>query len=668
MDVVTAPQGLLQKQADNSIYCALLLNDERIIYLNRQARDLFGLSIKLPTLHPSDLSPEYQPSGQPSRLLAQNFIKTAIDDGSASFHWVHHTVDGRLFQCKVRLDYLGNAWLLGELSEVRFLDEVRHSDSQTQSDKLFNYTLLYQHKRAIDQSAIVSKTDTSGIITYVNDRFCEVSGYSRHELIGKKHSIISHPETPRKLFDQLWGNISSGKVWRGVIRNRAKNGSSYYVSTTICPILGVGNQITEYISIRFDLTQLYDLKRLALIQSTDQETQLANSTRLHHDISSFKPGHMLILDFQALADIAQVYPRETYQQLLHEIAQLITGYWHIDLSRLYRVTDTQFAFSVSDAELNDDVSRLARHFSDNIGVHEFVIDNNTLFIGVKIGIAQTDGSYEAVKKAQLCSKSIPDYGLPVARYEEQDNARNSLIETLEWAGKLNQALQEGKITFVCQGIHSNDGQRVSEEILMRLQDPVSGELVSPELFICHAKRAKIYGKLTRRLIETVFSHLSHSRHAFSINLDVDDIYSPLTSAFLFKMIAKYDLASRLTIELIESAELDFNDKRVGDFIHRLKQLGCSIAIDDFGSGYSNFTYLATLPVDVVKIDGSLIRDITGNRRKLEIVHSIVALCKRLEIVTVAEYVASNETFELLDSLGVDRFQGYWFSAPEPCSH
>ncbi|RXJ88919.1 regulator [Arcobacter sp. CECT 8983] len=125
--------------------------------------------------------------------------------------------------------------------------------NKNEKDSVTN--LLEQYKSIVDIDSIVSKTDKDGIITYVNDRFIDISGYSRDELIGQPHNIIRHPDTPEKLFKKMWSTISEKKkVWQGVVQNLSKQGKSYYVRSTIKPILDINGEIIEYIAIRQDIT------------------------------------------------------------------------------------------------------------------------------------------------------------------------------------------------------------------------------------------------------------------------------------------------------------------------------------------------------------------------------------------------------------------------------
>jgi len=115
--------------------------------------------------------------------------------------------------------------------------------------------MLEQYKNAIEKSNIISKTDTEGIITFVNDEFCKISGYTKEELIGRNHNIVRHSDVEQEKFKALWDTIKSKKVYKDTVKNRAKDGSTFYVNTTVIPILGVDDEIVEFIAIRYDVTK-----------------------------------------------------------------------------------------------------------------------------------------------------------------------------------------------------------------------------------------------------------------------------------------------------------------------------------------------------------------------------------------------------------------------------
>lgn len=133
--------------------------------------------------------------------------------------------------------------------------------SNNSNYKSENSNLLAEYKKAVDLSNIVSKTNPKGVITYVNDKFCEISGYTRDELIGKPHNIIRHPDMPREAFKDLWDTIKAKKSWNGVVTNMKKDGGQYIVDTTVIPILDVDGDVVEYIAIRHDITELEETKQ-----------------------------------------------------------------------------------------------------------------------------------------------------------------------------------------------------------------------------------------------------------------------------------------------------------------------------------------------------------------------------------------------------------------------
>lgn len=154
-------------------------------------------------------------------------------------------------------------------SRSSMLKSLTHLANTTQKELDTNIHFLAQYKSAMDRSGIVSKTDERGVIIYVNDKFCEISGYSRTELMGANHNIIRHPSTPERLFKVMWKTIKKGKIWRGTYKNLNKSGKTYYVKTVISPIFDNKDRIVEYIAIRIDVTDIIkkdaEIKKVLLI-------------------------------------------------------------------------------------------------------------------------------------------------------------------------------------------------------------------------------------------------------------------------------------------------------------------------------------------------------------------------------------------------------------------
>ena len=129
-------------------------------------------------------------------------------------------------------------------------------------ESLCSQKMLSEYKEAIDANSYVTKTDLNGIITYANELFCDLSGYTEKELVGSSHSIVRHPDVPSSVFKGMWKTIQEKKIWRGILKNRKKNAEAYYVKSMVKPILDVNGNIIEYIAIRTDITELESYKQL----------------------------------------------------------------------------------------------------------------------------------------------------------------------------------------------------------------------------------------------------------------------------------------------------------------------------------------------------------------------------------------------------------------------
>ena len=158
--------------------------------------------------------------------------------------------------------------------------------------------LLEEYKKAVDASNIISKTDIDGIITYVNDEFCRISGYSREELIGKNQNIVRHPNMPKETFEQLWHTILAKRIWKGVVENKAKNGDGYWVDATIVPIMDEKDEIVEFIGIRKDITDLIlQEKELERLRAKEMRESVDKAIKLNlKNIITINPLPAIIID------------------------------------------------------------------------------------------------------------------------------------------------------------------------------------------------------------------------------------------------------------------------------------------------------------------------------------------------------------------------------------
>lgn len=242
-------------------------------------------------------------------------------------------------------------------------------------------------------------------------------------------------------------------------------------------------------------------------------------------------------------------------------------------------------------------------------------------------------------------------------------------EFLSVIAKINYALDNNGIISYFQPIIDNKTHKISKfESLVRLKDE-KGIIYPPSYFLDIAKHAWIQEKITLKILENTFNFLKEFKIPISINISPSDIYRDFIKEEIFKLIHFFKKNEKnfakdlITFEILE--ENGFFDKEVQDFIQEIKKNGVSIAIDDFGSGYSNFNRIIDSNSDIIKIDGSLIKNIDKEDTKKDLLRKITSFAKKRDKKIIAEFVSSENIFNVIKQLEVDYSQGFYFSPPLP---
>ncbi|MBP9490110.1 MAG: EAL domain-containing protein [Aliarcobacter sp.] len=519
--------------------------------------------------------------------------------------------------------------------------------------------ILKQYKKAIDESNIISIGDLDGNIIYVNDKFCECTFYTKEEVLNKPHSILKG-ENSKEVFKNLWETIKSKKTWHGVLKNRKKNGDFYYVNSTIMPILDENKKILEYIAIRHEITDLvYKTEELEKNLKEDFLTKKGNRYKLLEDISKANEPFLALIDINRFSEINDFYGHDVGDKVLRIVAKTIKELIP-DNYILYRVHSDEFAILV-DLENKEVFIKNIKQISENISSKPITINAKELFIQTTYNISfeEKDNLIETANMVKKYSKTNKN----IAIYDKSLELEKIYEKNIFWTLKIKKALEEDKIVPYYQAIYNLKTDKIEKyESLIRLID--DNDLpISPYYFLDISKKSKQYLKLTKRVIRKSFEYFKDKDFQFSVNLTIKDIKNQEVSTFIIEKLKEHNIASKVVFEIVESEGID-NFEEINSFIDRVKELGCKIAIDDFGSGYSNFEYLIKLNADYIKIDGSLIKDILVNKNNQEIVITMIDFAKRQGFKTIAEFVSTKEIFDRVKELGIDYAQGYYISEPK----
>lgn len=547
---------------------------------------------------------------------------------------------------------------LADQMNVVLLRGLKESD-----EKEKNLSLLEQYRQAIEDSTIVSKADPNGIITFANKSFCELSGYTESELMGRSHNIIRHPDEPRELFANLWSTITSKRVWEGIIKNMNKEGKPFYVKAIIMPILDRNGNIEEYITIQQNITDLIEKDRRIQSHLQDPLTGLPNRQALIDKI--FQTDNAITLasfDISRFKEINEYYGFDMGDAVIQEVGRAIEKILVGKELYLYKLTSDNFAIfanynKFNPIQMKEICLEIISYFKEN----PFMIAGNKFDLNIVFGISSEANYF-------ITSEMAKDYAkLKKTSVVIFDENKDLLIGNVNLTHNLKRAIDENRIVIYRQAIVDNETKKpVKYECLVRMMDE-NGNIISPFYFLNLAKRSNLYQKLTKIVIEEAFKFFYDKDEEFSVNLAIDDIVSGSMREFLRQKLAEYDgIGKRLTLEIVEDEGIQ-NFKEVAEFIDEMHSFGCSVAVDDFGTGYSNFEYLMRLKADFVKIDGSMIKDINQNDSSRRVVELMVGFAKQLNIKTVAEFVHSEEVSAIVDEIGIDESQGYYYDEPKPLS-
>jgi diguanylate cyclase (GGDEF)-like protein len=399
---------------------------------------------------------------------------------------------------------------------------------------------------------------------------------------------------------------------------------------------------------------------------TDALTKLGNRNAFQRDVEELYTPALILINIDRFKHINEFYGSQIGDRVLQEVALELGTIVPQNLkAKLYRLGGDDFGILFEFHRLNGrSLDHLLHYFHQTLEAHTIPIDDLEIDLDFTLGASAEKGElFETAGMALSHAKASSNQSYLV--YDRSIDRRKKIAENITSIRHLRHALAEEHLLPYYQPIVSlkNPSQK-KYEALARIEVLESGEVITPASFMAMARESKLSAQITDEILgKTLQIARENPDSIFSINLSTRDIEDPRSRRHIIQTIREHiDLAPRLVIEILESDEVD-NYETVAEFIAEVKRYGCKIAIDDFGSGYSNFEKLLKMDIDMIKIDGSLITKIDHDRHSELIVRTILDFAKYAELETVAEFVHSKSIFEKVSKMGFDYAQGFYLGEP-----
>ncbi|HLF96586.1 MAG TPA: EAL domain-containing protein [Methylococcaceae bacterium] len=601
----------------------------------------------------------------------------------------------------IRLDngYAAEHWLSvkGAAKTAAYLlkGSLLHSDQGKLEGAVIsgtNISLLKEREMKLRLSAKVFEnsgeaifiTDADAVILETNAAFTAITGYDKSEVVGRNPRLLKSGRHDRRFYEQMWHDLVTEGSWRGEMWDRRKNREIYPVWLTINALADERGVTSHYVAIFSDISTLKQTEqKLEQLAYYDPLTTLPNRSlfknRLEHECLLAQRNQtrlaVFFIDLDRFKNINDTLGHWAGDCLLQEVAARIQTCVRKS-DTVARLGGDEFTIILSGLDEAQEAAEIAQKILQVLEL-PVPIDNHHIYVGASIGISlyPDDGDDFTVltKHADAAMYAAKAKGRGTFQYFE---ARMNVEaqQRIELETKLHRALEDREFELHYQPkADAGRGAITGAEALIRWHHPPDG-VIPPDKFIPVAEETGFIHVLGRWILRTACMQAKAWADRFcgiriAVNLSAKQLLADDFIADLDKILEETGVSPRwIELEITESVVMHDIDTAT----HRLRSIagkGIRIAMDDFGTGYSSLSYLRKLPVQVLKIDRSFIRDYrdAGNTEVVALIKTVIALGHSLNMRVVAEGVETQQQLELLNAHACDEIQGYLLSRPLPAA-
>lgn len=532
----------------------------------------------------------------------------------------------------------------------------------------------------------VITTNRAGEITYLNPVSEHLTGWSNEAATGQQiekvfkiyHEITMEPATNPALKSMETGQILA-LANHTILINHA--GESISIEDSGAPIIDRQGEIIGSVLVFHDATEAKKLRSKLTWQAThDSLTGLRNRTAFENHLEELieEAAHfpnsqhcLLYIDLDQFKVVNDTAGHTAGDELLKQVALCIKEQIR-DNDLLARIGGDEFSILLKNCNI-EAAMIIAEKIRRHVDAFRFIWEEKVFNIGTSIGIAKIEG---LTNKATIMSQA------DIACYLAKDNGRNRINVYLAddksvektynqfgWVGKIKFGIEHKQFRLYAQEIvplQQNQTYK-SYEILVRLKD-AEGNIVFPDSFLPAAERFNLMAGLDIYIVEHAIEWLKHHSEKIerlNINIAGQSLENEAFNNRLLELLSENGAINhKICFELTETTAITHMSSSIS-FLNSIKNHGCQLALDDFGSGFASFTWLKTLPVDFVKIDGAFVLDVLSDKVDAAMVRALHQVSQEMQIQSIAEFVENQETADWLQKVGIEYAQGYHFHKPTP---